>query len=454
MPTKHFLPVLFLLTLFASCNNKTSESNVTDTAKTNGHPSWIMQGNIYEVNVRQYTAEGTFSAFAKHLDRLKEMGVQTLWFMPINPISKIDRKGSLGSYYAVSNYTAINPEFGNMEDWKSLVNLSHTKGFKVIIDWVPSHTGADHPWLLENPDFYVKDSVTGKAISMYDWTDTRKLNYLHPGTNDSMLSAMKFWIRETNIDGFRCDVAGEVLDDFWKKCIPELKKMKNIFMLAEGDKPSLYTDGFDATYTWNDFNMMKAIAAGKRKAISFDSAIAKSDTLFPANGLSLFFTSNHDENSWNKADFGTMPGAAHAPFAVLTQTMKNSIPLIYSGQEEPILRAIKFFDKDTIQFEHFARKDFYTTLLRLRSNNVALSANASFTRIKCDANDQIFGYARQMNNQKIVILLNLSMAAQSFSIQDPILAGTATEIFTNKKENFTAINQINLAAWGYLVYTY
>ena len=454
MLPKHYLLFLCLLHALVSCNNGVTPSNLLDTSKTEGHPSWIMQGNIYEVNIRQYTPEGTFVAFSKHLNRLKEMGVQTLWFMPINPISKLDRKGSLGSYYAVSDYTAINPEFGNMEDWKSLVNQAHAKGFKVIIDWVPSHTGADHPWLQEKPDFYVKDSATGKAISMYDWTDTRKLNYHFPATNDSMLSAMKFWIRETDIDGFRCDVAGEVLDEFWKMSIPELKKMKNIFMLAEGDKPSLYADGFDATYTWNDFNMMKLIALGKRNAASLDSVILKTDSIFPSNALRLFFTSNHDENSWNKADFETMPGHSHAPFAILTQTMKRSIPLIYSGQEEPILKAIKFFDKDTILFKNYERSTFYNKLLTLRTNNVALAANASFTKLSSDSEDIIYAYARQMGNQKIVVILNLSKVPQSFSIKNRLIAGAAVEIFTNKKENLKLGKKMNLGAWGYLMYSY
>jgi len=224
----------------------------------NHHPDWIIQGNIYEVNVRQYTPEGSFAAFGKHLQRLKAMGVQTLWFMPVNPISKTDRKGSLGSYYAVSDYTAINPEFGTMNDWKALVKQAHTLGFKVIIDWVPNHTGADHYWLQKHPDFYVKDS-TGKAMMAADWADTRKLNYNNPELVDTMIAQMKKWIDSTDIDGFRCDVAGDVPDNFWKKCILTLKNTKDIFMLAEGDKPELHKDGFDATYSWNEFSMMKKL---------------------------------------------------------------------------------------------------------------------------------------------------------------------------------------------------
>lgn len=176
---KYFLPLLLPVIFFLSCKSKDTNSKTSETANST-HPAWIMQGNIYEVNTRQYTPEGTFNAFAAHLDRLKEMGVQTVWFMPINPISKKDRKGTLGSYYAVSDYTGINPEYGNLEDWKSLVKKIHDKGMKVLIDWVPNHTGADHPWLKSHPGFFVKDS-TGQAATMFDWTDTRVLDFKKHG---------------------------------------------------------------------------------------------------------------------------------------------------------------------------------------------------------------------------------------------------------------------------------
>ena len=233
-----------------------------------GHPAWIMQGNVYEVNVRQYTPEGTFAAFEKSLERLKNMGVQTLWFMPINPISKIDRKGKLGSYYAVSDYTKINPEFGNMHDWQHLVKAAHSKGFKVIIDWVPNHTGADHYWLTTHPDWYVKDS-TGQPKMEFDWTDTRKLDYQNPEMVDTMIADMKYWLTESDIDGFRCDHADGPTLAFWKKCNHGVKAGPKHFMLAEVDAPEYITAGFDAIYPWDVFHTMNDIAAGKKKRYGF-----------------------------------------------------------------------------------------------------------------------------------------------------------------------------------------
>ncbi|MEO8172446.1 MAG: alpha-amylase family glycosyl hydrolase [Sediminibacterium sp.] len=446
-------PLILLVILFSffSCKNE----NKTETAQIDGHPAWIMQGNIYEVNVRQYTPEGTFAAFAKHLDRLKEMGVQTLWFMPVNPISKVERKGTLGSYYAVSDYTAINPEYGTMDDWKALVKQAHEKGFKVMIDWVPNHTGADHYWLEKHPDFYVHDS-TGKPVSQFDWTDTRKLNFNNAELRDTMINQMKFWVTQTGIDGFRCDYAVGPSRDFWRTCNKELKATKSdIFLLAEADSAWLYDVGFDATYAWPEFNMMKLIAAGKRSASAMDSVVAFTDSTLPKNGIRLFFTSNHDENSWNKADFQTMPGASHAPFAVLTQTMKRSMPLVYSGQEEPVLRSIQFFEKDPMGFAKYERAPFYKKLLELHSSTAALSPDASFTRLHTNVDDKIYAYAREKDGKKVVVLLNFSNAVQTFTItNDALVTGDPTDVFSGARISIKTGNQFMLDPWGYRVYRY
>lgn len=451
--TRIFSAVI-LISVFLSCNSGKDASTHLDTAKIDGHPAWILQGNIYEVNVRQYTAEGTFKAFAKSLERLKEMGVQTLWFMPINPISKVDRKGTLGSYYAISDYTAINPEFGTMDDWKDLVKQAHEMGFKVMIDWVPNHTGADHYWLQKHPDFYVRDS-SGKAVSQFDWTDTRKLDFNNRELQDTMIQQMKFWVTETGIDGFRCDYAVGPSRSFWTQCVQTLKATKNLFMLAETDFAWLHSTGFDATYGWPEFNMMKLIASGKRKAFAFDSVVAYTDSTLPANGIRLMFTSNHDENSWNHADYETMPGDVHAPFAVLSQTMKRSVPLVYSSQEEPLLRAIPFFEKDTIPFSKFGRAGMYKELQNLRTKNPALAANASFTKLVTDKDDAIYAYYRQAGNHTVLVVLNLSNQPQKVTL------GKETEGIFGKEGNFhqmgsaTTLKRIpvsyDLKAWGYVV---
>lgn len=442
----------FILSLFLSSCSVNQPQDKADTAQLDGHPAWIMQGNIYEVNVRQYTQEGTLDAFATHLDRLKEMGVQTVWFMPVNPISQVDRKGSLGSYYAVSDYTALNPEFGTMEDFKEVVKAIHDRGMKVIIDWVPNHTGGDHRWLTEQPDFFVKDS-TGKAAIAADWADTRQLDYKNPVMQDSMIAAMKYWVTRTDIDGFRCDVAWNVPANFWRKCIPELKGMKNLFMLAEGDSAYLPESGFDAVYPWHMFKMMERVAKGERTALGLDSVRVKSDTLYPANTIQMYFTSNHDENSWNGADYRTFPGAVHAPFAVFTQTMARSVPLVYSGQEEPVLRPLKFFDKDPMTFDKLERAPFYKTLHDLRLRNAALSADASFRKVTVGNDSAVYAFVREKENNKVLVILNFSDKPQPVAIGEAALRGEVFNVFTAANEQISEQGW-NLAPWGYAVYEY
>ena len=436
---------VLLLTLMWACLSVFSQT-------IDGHPAWIMQGNVYEVNVRQYTKEGTFKAFSKSLDRLHNMGVQTLWFMPINPISKVDRKGSLGSYYAVSNYTAINPEFGNIRDFKRIVAIAHKLNMKVIIDWVPNHTGADHVWIKRHPDFYVKDK-NGKPAVAYDWADTRQLNYKNMVMQDSMINAMRYWLVNTNIDGFRCDVAWNVPGSFWKRCISQLRQGRDLFFLAEGDKTYLHPSGFDATYPWEMFHMMGEVAKGARPATSLDTIKAKYDKVYPPNALELYFTSNHDENSWNKADYGVFPGASHAPFAVLTMTMQHSVPLIYSGQEEPILRPVKFFDKDPMKFDKYGREKFYKTLLDLRRFNSALASDASFKKVDVGDQKAVYAFVRSKNGKKALVILNLSAQPQTITITDEDLLGEAHNVFSKQNEPRTTKPYV-MQPWGYEIFTY
>ena len=450
---KKLFALVILSQVIFSCKEKDEQPVVISDVKPVVHPQWIMQGNIYEVNVRQYTVEGTFNAFAKHLDRLKDMSVQTLWFMPINPISKVDRKGSLGSYYAVSDYTAINPEFGTLEDWKQLVKTIHDKGMKVLIDWVPNHTGADHSWLQTHTDFYVKDS-TGKPATMFDWTDTRVLDFKNEVMQDSMIAAMKYWVTATGIDGYRVDVAWNVPAQFWLRAIPQLKQLNNdMFFLAEGDKPYLMTSGFNAYYPWEMFHKMVDVAAGRRPAFALDSVKNKYDTLYPKEAIPLYFTSNHDENSWNRSDYGTFPGPVHAPFAVFTQTMAGTVPLVYSGQEEPVLKPLSFFEKDTIVFKKLDRTAFYKKLFELRKNNAALAADASYKKINVGDPKAVYAYKREKDGKKVLVILNLSKTAQTIKITDKDLHGNPYNLFMGTNEPL-ADTEWQIEPWGYVVYEY
>ena len=438
---------LMVLAIFAFFN-----THAQSPVLTQKHPAFMEQGNIYEVNIRQYTKEGTLNAFAKHLPRLQKMGVKTLWFMPLQPISVEGRKGSLGSYYSVAHYTAMNPEFGTLNDFNKIVNTAHSLGMKVIIDWVPNHSGADHYWLKTHPDFYERDS-TGKAIFTADWSDTRELNYANLVMQDSMINAMKYWVKNTAIDGFRVDVAWGVPYSFWNKCIPALNKERKMFFLAEADDPKLHETGFDATYSWTEFHMMNDIAAGKKNVLSLDTILNKIDHDFMKGALRLYFTSNHDENSWNKADYATMPGAKHAPFAVFTQTYDRTMPLIYSGQEEPVLRAVSFFEKDSMGFNKYERAPFYKTLLNLRSTNAAFKENAVFERLKVNLPSQVMAYSRKNGDALVVVVLNMSEQAAEVKLDATLPAGkTYFEAFSHQE--LKDIHHVSLPSWGYKVFVY
>ncbi len=407
------------------------------------------QNNIYEVNIRQITPEGTFNAFEQHLTRLKEMGIKTLWFMPIYPISVKDRKGTLGSYYAIQDYKKINPQFGTLQDWKHLVNEAHKKGFFVIIDWVANHTGADHQWLQTHPAFYVQDSITHQPIAPFDWTDVRKLNYSNYELRDSMSASLQYWIKETNIDGFRCDVAAEVPSSFWRKAISGLRNSvkKPLFFLAEAEDTAIYNAGFDACYMWSSFTIMKDIVLGKKNAIDLKNNMLGSNKLF-GKKLQMYFTSNHDENSWSKADFGTMPGAIHEVFAALTFTLPNTIPLIYNGQEEPTNKAISFFEKDTIVINKLQRASFYKKMIGFR-NNPLFSNNAQFDYYTFD-NKNILGFERTIGVHKLIVIANLS--SQTISGNYPIVINNQYRNLKTNKPITTIKNTYQLGPWDYLIY--
>lgn len=444
--------ILFLL-FISACSSSDNPEKKPAAYSAYTTPDWVRRSNVYEVNIRQYTREGTFTAFATHLTRLKKMGVEILWFMPIHPISKTDRKGTLGSYYAVADYYSVNPEFGSMQDFKSLVHSAHQLGFKVIIDWVPNHTGADHAWLEKHPEFYVRNAE-GEPQYAYDWSDTRELDYANLQMRDSMRAAMKYWIRETGIDGYRVDIAAEVPLDFWTESIPQLRAIKPLFMLAEADSPELHRAGFDASYPWAFFHTMKRIAAGQATAVSLDSLLQQQDTAFRTVDGRMYFTSNHDENSWNESDYGTFPGLKHAPFAVLTHTLPRAIPLIYSGQEEPVLRKIEFFEKDPIQFGNYARASLYNRLLELRKRNKAMAISASWRRTSLGDDRYIFSYIRAEGSFQVLVITNLSDSVQQVTIKDAALIGSPKNIFTNIRERFELASTFNLEPWGYRVFEY
>ncbi len=416
---------------------------------------WKHQTNIYEVNLRQYTSEGTIRAFAGELPRLKEMGVQTLWFMPLTPIAKEKRKGSLGSYYACSDYKAVSPEFGTLSDFRELVKTAHFMGFKVILDWVANHTGWDHVWTKTHPDYYLKDSATGTFKIASGMDDIIELDYGNPKLREAMKDAMKFWVRECDIDGFRCDLATWVELDFWQQARPALDSLKPLFWLGEYDEldnPD-YGKVFDASYTWTWMHQAKDYYDGK-KSLSDLRALLNRYQAIGHGSMRAWFTTNHDENSWNGTEYEKY-GDMALPLAVFSSTW-DGIPLIYSGQELPLLKRLKFFEKDPIPWNgKYELQRFYKTLFDLKSSNPALRGGdpAAETRLlTTSADDKVLAYLRKNGSQEVLVLLNLSSATlPALTITGTKPAGIFFNAFTGAPIDLDAIKTFTLKPWEFLV---
>jgi alpha-amylase len=413
---------------------------------------WTHNTNLYEVNLRQYTKEGTFAAFAKELPRLKEIGVEVLWFMPITPISVEKRQGTLGSYYACSDYTATNPEFGSVADFRVLVRQAHQHGFKVIIDWVANHTGCDHWWTQQHPGYYIRDAH-GNFYDRHGWHDVIDLNYYNQHLRFAMIEAMKFWVTECDIDGFRCDMAHLVPLDFWRTARTMLDGIKPLFWLAETET-IVYHEAFDASYTWTWMHQTEKFAKRTIGLHDLVNTLHDYKRNFPADALRLYFTANHDENSWNGTEYEKYGAAAQA-LAVFSCTW-DGLPLIYSGQEMPNYKRLKFFDKDPIDWTgRYALHDFYKALLHLRKTNPALRASddtVSTYTIRTSAEGQVFSYLRKKGDREVLVVLNLSPAIiMHFQFMDDRLAGEYRNVFNGQPIKITPGSPLILQPWDYQV---
>jgi len=444
------LSLFLILFLLNSCSH-----GLKTNSETSSDPlSWSGDAVMYEVNIRQYTPEGTFDAFAKHLPRLKDLGVEILWFMPIHPIGEKNRKGSLGSYYSIKDYKAVNPEFGTMSDFKELVAKAHEMGFKVLLDCVANHTSWDNVWMGKHKEWYSQDSLGNVIPPVPDWSDVADLNYNNPGLRAAMLDAMKFWVAEVGIDGYRCDYAGGVPTDFWETARAELDKIKPVFMLAEDqDHTDLLNKAFDCNYGWTFHHYMNEIYKGEKNAEVIPGYFAKIDSTYPEGTYPLQFTSNHDENSWQGTEYERL-GNAVKTFAVLTFTVPG-MPMIYSGQEAALNKRLVFFEKDTISWANLEMQDFYKTLISLKKENKALwngmyGANIQF--IKTPAPEKLLAFVRETDSNKILVIINLSN--EEFSGSIGIEGKTMYKnLFEGGVIEIDSTDIFNLHPWGYRVFT-
>jgi glycosidase len=457
---KPFLFLTMAILAIAGCNfssdtqeNKTATVDSEKVSATRvTHPDWSKNANIYEVNLRQFTREGNIRNFMTHLPRLKNMGVDILWFMPVHPIGMENRKGPLGSYYAVQDYTAVNPEFGNMKEFKNMVNLAHDLGMKVIIDWVANHTAWDHNWVSEHPEFYDLDS-TGQMYAPHGWEDVVQLDFDNKDLWPVMIGELEFWVRETNIDGFRCDVAGMVPTAFWDEARIALDNIKPVFMLAEAEKPELVINAFDMDYGWHFHHLSNLIARGDTAADVVSRYFDELKFKHPAGAYKMNFTTNHDENSWN----GTVHeryGEGFKAFAVLMATVPG-MPLIYTGQEAALDKRLKFFEKDPVDWKDYPLEDFYRKLLNLKKQNAALwngNYGGAYHPVKTSNDADVVAFIRTKSEQSVFVVLNLSEAEQEVSLSGNDFAGEYTELFDGGKVTFVNNHQLKLKPWDYRVY--
>lgn len=473
---KKLLLSVVLFSALISCKKESTEKLTSTPQIAAFQPEMEENSVLYEVNIRQYSPEGTFNAFTKDIPQLKELGIKILWVMPIFPISETKRKATggdnskfasempkeeqskyLGSYYAVSDFKKVNPEFGTIEDFRNMVKTAHENGIYVILDWVPNHTGWDHVWIKQHPEYYthnekgeIVDPINPETGKSWGWTDVADLNYDNKGLRTAMTGDMMHWIKNENIDGFRCDVAGNVPMDFWQDAIPKLRKVKNIFMLAEAWEPQLMkTNLFDMCYAWDGHHTMNDIAVGKKSTQDWDKYIVDKSKKYEADDILMNFVDNHDENSWN----GTMKsrlGNAEETMTALSY-LTPGMPLVYSGDEYGLDKSLKFFEKDSITKTKGKQWEWRAKLGKLKNENSALNGgknSASYTRISTSNDTKILSFERAKGGQKVIYVGNLSKETAAFSAT---FDGKYTDYMTGEKVSFSKKQKMNFKPWEYKI---
>ncbi|WP_081209853.1 alpha-amylase family glycosyl hydrolase [Salegentibacter sediminis] len=442
---KQFSIIMALLVLMVSCKNEPKQEEQKEEKQESLEPvsnEALESAVIYEANIRQYSPEGTFEAFTKDIPQLKELGVKVIWLMPIYPISMKNRKATqglsiediedeeerkkyLGSYYAIADYTGINPEFGEFDDFNELVDTAHENGMYVILDWVANHTGWDHHWMEEHPEFYTQndkgeivDPLNPDTGESWGWTDVADLNYDNKELWEAMTKEMEFWVEEYNIDGFRADVAGEVPTEFWEQAVKKLNSHKPMFMLAESEDKDLFHNAFDMGYNWEGHHIMNEMAQGKKTVKDWNAYMQKIDTTYQEDDYLMNFVTNHDENSWNGTVKERMGEASEAMIAF--SYALPGMPLIYSGLEYDLDKRLRFFEKDTISKEKGKIWPILEKLGELKNQNVALHGAkeaASYEALETSEEEKVMAFKREKNGQELIYLSNFSDASLNFTVR-------------------------------------
>ncbi len=418
------------------------------------HPEWSKNATIYQINTRQFTSEGTLRAAESHLPRLRALGADILWLMPVQEIGFVKRNGSLGSPYSVKNYYAMNPEFGSLADLRHFVQAAHQQGLHVILDWVANHTSWDNVLVAEHPEWYERDwKGDFQPTPWWDWPDIIDLDYEHEGLRRYMTEAMKYWVIAADIDGYRCDVAGFVPTEFWNNVRKELDAIKPVFMLAEWENRDLHAEAFDMTYSWTWNEAVHKLCLGQGSLSSLFVYYSWNEKAFPADGFRMNFVSNHDKNAWEGTEFEQFGAGLEA--AIVLSVVSEGMPLIYNGQEAGNPLRLAFFERDPIEWREHPLGELYRKLFSLKKMNTALwngHWGARMIHVPNNAPARVFSFVRQNEQDKVFAAFNFSDQAQEVTFSKSLYPGAYRDTFSDKMVALTAATALTLAPWGYRVF--
>lgn len=418
------------------------------------NPEWAKHAVLYQINLRQFTSAGTLRAAERELPRLKALGVDILWLMPVHPIGEKHRKGTLGSPYAVRDYYGVNPEFGSKDDLKRFVDAAHAQGMYVILDWVANHTAWDNPLVEQHPEWYARDwKGDFHPTPWWDWSDIINLDYSRPGLRKYMTDAMVHWVRDIGVDGYRCDVAGFVPLEFWENLRTELDAVKPVFLLAEWESRDLHARAFDATYAWSWYDAVHQITQGKADVNRLYTFYSWNEAFFPRGAMRMNFVSNHDKNSWEGTEFEAFGDGLHA--AMVLSFVADGIPMIYNGQEAGNPKRLAFFEKDPIAWRPHPNGALYAELIRLKKTTSALwngRWGAMMVHVPNDRLAQVLSFVRQDDHGKVFAVFNLSAQPQTVRFAQTLFHGDYIEHFSRESATLDASTAMELKPWEYRVY--
>ncbi|HEX6588305.1 MAG TPA: alpha-amylase family glycosyl hydrolase [Longimicrobiales bacterium] len=386
---------------------------------------------IYEVFVRDFSPSGDFRGVIDGLDRIEATGSNVVWLMPIHPVGVANRKGSLGSSYSIRDYTAVNPEYGTMSDFRALVDAVHARGMRIIIDWVPNHTAWDNRWLTQHPDWYTRNAAGEITEPLNDdgsstgWTDVADLNYGNPAMRRAMLEAMRFWLEEQNVDGFRVDVAGWVPDDFWEQAVPQLRQAGADILLAEWADPKMNRFGFDLTYGWDGYHALKQVWRDELSAADFVRRELADAQAVPF-GSRLRFTTNHDETAWDEPPVLLFDGPAGARAAFAAIALLPGVPLLYNGQDVESPQQLGLFEREAIEWDRPGAAEaraWYRRVVELARTDPDFDGGA-LAAVATTAPDDVIAYRRGAD----IVLVNAGPDPVRFEVTDADVDG-ARDLF-------------------------